>query len=216
VGDAEFQKKCLGKMNDVAKGEGRTVLFVSHNMAAVKSLCNKGILLENGGIKENNLIKETLEVYNNSNINCSLIEPNFEKKVYLIDFYANSKLNNFVFVYEENTFHFKIQSNIEIDNVYIGFGINDELNNRIFTPFSMHFNKKYKLIEGENSIKCMIDKFPLKPGIYQVEIYIGDGYNIYDYYNKPLNIEVVGSDKLPFSRIPNESQGSLIYNQIWN
>jgi lipopolysaccharide transport system ATP-binding protein len=45
VGDAEFQKKCLGKMNDVAKGEGRTVLFVSHNMAAVKSLCNKGNII---------------------------------------------------------------------------------------------------------------------------------------------------------------------------
>jgi len=48
VGDAEFQKKCLGKMNEVSKGEGRTVLFVSHNMAAVKSLCNTGIVLKNG------------------------------------------------------------------------------------------------------------------------------------------------------------------------
>ncbi|HAT80178.1 MAG TPA: ABC transporter ATP-binding protein [Flavobacterium sp.] len=51
VGDAEFQKKCLGKMGDVSKGEGRTVLFVSHNMAAVKNLCNRGIILENGMIK---------------------------------------------------------------------------------------------------------------------------------------------------------------------
>lgn len=48
VGDAEFQKKCLGKMGDVSKGEGRTILFVSHNMAAVKNLCQHGILLENG------------------------------------------------------------------------------------------------------------------------------------------------------------------------
>ncbi|QRE44500.1 ABC transporter ATP-binding protein, partial [Flavobacterium psychrophilum] len=48
VGDADFQKKCLGKMNQVSKGEGRTVLFVSHNMAAVKSLCNRGIVLHNG------------------------------------------------------------------------------------------------------------------------------------------------------------------------
>lgn len=48
VGDAEFQKKCLGKMGDVSKGEGRTVLFVSHNMASVKTLCNSGILLKNG------------------------------------------------------------------------------------------------------------------------------------------------------------------------
>lgn len=52
VGDAEFQKKAIGKMKDVSQGGGRTVLFVSHNMAAVKSLCKKGILLENGMVKE--------------------------------------------------------------------------------------------------------------------------------------------------------------------
>lgn len=52
VGDAEFQKKAIGKMKDVSKGEGRTVLFVSHNMTAVKSLCNKGVILQNGMIKE--------------------------------------------------------------------------------------------------------------------------------------------------------------------
>lgn len=48
VGDAEFQKKAIGKMQDVSRGEGRTVLFVSHNMAAVRNLCNRGIVLENG------------------------------------------------------------------------------------------------------------------------------------------------------------------------
>ena len=48
VGDAEFQKKAIGKMQDVSRGEGRTVLFVSHNMAAVKSLCKKGVILQNG------------------------------------------------------------------------------------------------------------------------------------------------------------------------
>lgn len=50
VGDAEFQKKCLGKMSDVSKGDGRTVLFVSHNMLAVKSLCRTGLLLDNGQV----------------------------------------------------------------------------------------------------------------------------------------------------------------------
>lgn len=50
VGDAEFQKKCLGKMGNVSKSEGRTVLFVSHNMEAVQSFCNKGILLKEGTV----------------------------------------------------------------------------------------------------------------------------------------------------------------------
>ena len=52
VGDAEFQKKAIGKMKDVSQGQGRTVLFVSHNMTSVKSLCKTGVILENGGLKE--------------------------------------------------------------------------------------------------------------------------------------------------------------------
>ncbi len=63
VGDAEFQKKAIGKMQDVSKGEGRTVLFVSHNMTAVKSLCSKGIILENGMIKEMGAIDPIVSRY---------------------------------------------------------------------------------------------------------------------------------------------------------
>src|SRR6202034_253141 len=51
VGDAEFQRKCLGKMQDVSQREGRTVLFVSHNMIAIKSLCEQAVLLERGQMK---------------------------------------------------------------------------------------------------------------------------------------------------------------------
>ena len=63
VGDAEFQKKAIGKMQDVSKGGGRTVLFVSHNMAAVRNLCNNGILLENGMVKYSGKIEDTIEHY---------------------------------------------------------------------------------------------------------------------------------------------------------
>ncbi len=66
VGDAEFQKKCLGKMDDVSKGEGRTVLFVSHNMAAVKSLCTKGILLENGILSAYGKVTDVQDKYSNN------------------------------------------------------------------------------------------------------------------------------------------------------
>ncbi|KFC23523.1 ABC transporter ATP-binding protein [Epilithonimonas lactis] len=66
VGDAEFQKKCLGKMGDVSKGEGRTVLFVSHNMTAVKELCSKGILLNQGLLDYQGGILETIMEYQKS------------------------------------------------------------------------------------------------------------------------------------------------------
>ena len=63
VGDAEFQKKAIGKMQDVSKGEGRTVLFVSHNMASVRKLCHRGILLENGSIAYMGGINQTIDAY---------------------------------------------------------------------------------------------------------------------------------------------------------
>lgn len=63
VGDAEFQKKAIGKMQDVSKGEGRTVLFVSHNMASVKALCHTGVLLESGRIKQIGGINDVVNDY---------------------------------------------------------------------------------------------------------------------------------------------------------
>ena len=77
VGDADFQKKCLGKMGDVSKGEGRTVLFVSHNMGSVLQLCQKGVLLKNGKIETIGNINKVVEEYsfvNNADISYKIIE----------------------------------------------------------------------------------------------------------------------------------------------
>ena len=63
VGDAEFQKKAIGKMQDVSRGEGRTVLFVSHNMTAVKNLCKTGVLLQNGMLKATGEINDMVDLY---------------------------------------------------------------------------------------------------------------------------------------------------------
>lgn len=63
VGDASFQKKCLGKMEDVADREGRTILFVSHNMAAIRTLCDKGLLLNSGLLKHTGEIDATVSMY---------------------------------------------------------------------------------------------------------------------------------------------------------
>ena len=68
VGDAEFQKKAIGKMQDVSRGEGRTVLFVSHNMGAVKNLCKMGVLLENGRLKFLGNVEDCINTYIQTNI----------------------------------------------------------------------------------------------------------------------------------------------------
>lgn len=68
VGDAEFQKKAIGKMQDVSKGEGRTVLFVSHNMASIRNLCKTGILLDKGTIKTSGLVEDVVNAYISANL----------------------------------------------------------------------------------------------------------------------------------------------------
>jgi lipopolysaccharide transport system ATP-binding protein len=67
VGDAEFQKKCLGKMNDISQKGGRTVLFVSHNLSAVRQLCSKGILLNKGKLFFSGTSQETIDKYLETN-----------------------------------------------------------------------------------------------------------------------------------------------------
>lgn len=63
VGDAEFQKKAIGKMQDISHGDGRTVLFVSHNMASIRNLCKTGILLDKGTIKTSGAVNDVIETY---------------------------------------------------------------------------------------------------------------------------------------------------------
>jgi lipopolysaccharide transport system ATP-binding protein len=84
VGDAEFQKKAIGKMQEVSRGEGRTVLFVSHNMASIRNLCNNGILLENGGIRYMGRIEDVVNEY--------LINRDFVQNADLMSRFGNKPL----------------------------------------------------------------------------------------------------------------------------
>ena len=79
VGDAEFQKKAIGKMQEVSRGEGRTVLFVSHNMSAVRSLCKKGIVLSNGRCEKYGLVEDAIRYY----LENSVISRNFELRQHI-------------------------------------------------------------------------------------------------------------------------------------
>jgi lipopolysaccharide transport system ATP-binding protein len=215
VGDAEFQKKCLGKMGDVTRGEGRTILFVSHNMAAIQTLCNYGILLENGKSKFSGQISEVISHYSTANSLSEKIVPNTKNIAYLtgINFFSNDKFG--IICGADVRFEFNIFAKEKLENIVIGLGINDNMGTRIVTPFSMHFDEKFTLSTGENTIACSIPNFPLKLGIYQVEIYIGDGEKTFDYYDKGLIIKIESFDE-NYSKInPDSSQGSIILQQNW-
>lgn len=103
VGDAEFQKKAIGKMQDVSKGEGRTVLFVSHNMGAVKNLCKRGIVLNQGQVVFDGGVEDAIERYLNTRKIDSL------PKTSQINFLGNGLL-------KINSFSFEVNNN-ETDNL---------------------------------------------------------------------------------------------------
>ncbi len=180
VGDAEFQKKCLGKMNDVAKGEGRTVLFVSHNMGAVKSLCNRGVMLENGILNKFSNIDEVLNTYSKR------VEINSVLKLY------DEPLKQ-IEVFEDNKdliikVEFNLPEKIDIPN--LGFIIKDLYGNPLFGGNAIQY--KYNIIHNINQgqVVAKILNHRLINGVYTLSIWFGN--KSYDFFNKTdcLNFEV--------------------------
>ena len=218
VGDAEFQKKCLGKMSDVTKGEGRTVLFVSHNMAMVQKLCTKGIYLDNGEIKYEGDIIDVIEGYIKINESLTKVIPNNNNKIYLSGFNYYDSHNKSLKIKSGGSaiFEFEITSQIEADNILIGLGVNNRMGNRIITPFSLHENVSYRIKKGKNVVFCEIPEFILKPNKYFCEIYIGTKDEVYDYYDKGLilDVETINNDTVKF--LPGVTQGDVILNQKWS
>ena len=147
VGDAEFQRKCLGKMGDVSKGEGRTILFVSHNMAAVKQLCAKTIILENGTKFFEGNIKDGINSYLNSSqyegyigsyVNDSIIETGILSLTLL----GKNNLNRTEFAFDELI---TIKIKVKVDNIHLrahlGLRLTDRNEYVIFTS-EIKFNDK--------------------------------------------------------------------------
>ncbi|MBC5841489.1 ATP-binding cassette domain-containing protein [Flavobacterium sp. F-380] len=140
VGDAEFQKKCLGKMGDVSKGEGRTVLFVSHNLAAVKTLCNNGILLQNGGLNFAGNIDATLDSYllnnaDNENSSKLIFEVNDKKEAQILEVeLKDAEGNNCTeyFTNQEIFIHITLNNNCKVEGARLNFSILDKYENLIF------------------------------------------------------------------------------------
>jgi lipopolysaccharide transport system ATP-binding protein len=176
VGDAEFQKKCLGKMGDISKGEGRTVLFVSHNMAAVKSLCQRGIILENGVVKFEGKINDVLSVYeeaNNHNVVMEYIGNKVIKKAVL-----NEKLD---IVKYKSSFKLDVyfEANDVIRNLVLGIVIKDlndveliGINNKHYIFDKININDALK-----GKISLTIDEINLMPGMYKLDLFLGDSIN---------------------------------------
>ncbi|WP_316851320.1 ABC transporter ATP-binding protein [Pedobacter agri] len=155
VGDAEFQKKCLGKMSDVSKGEGRTVLFVSHNMNSIKQLCQKGILLDNGKIKNNGSTKEAIKAYvdtwTEQEQTLLLEKVHFDKNyINLTNFVINGSLST-VFILNKDVINIKIAG-------------------KLYHP--IRANLEVKIFTSENELICFYS-----PGHFDNDLILLDAGN---------------------------------------
>jgi len=188
VGDAEFQKKAIGKMQEISSGGGRTVLFVSHNMSAVKSLCTKGVLLENGKIKMHSDIISVVNEYTNSSIQKSKFEFKIkENKTHIskVILKNNHKLTN-IFSFNDDII-IEVKFSVYNSKVMLALNLKD-------SDFNVIFIDEFGVSEsGEVQIK--IPKNSFLKGLYYVDVHLYT-QNV-EFYDSKIDEIVVLIDDLP-------------------
>lgn len=174
VGDAEFQKKAIGKMQDVSIDKGRTVLFVSHNMAAVKSLCNRGIWIDKGQLKEEGDVNRVISNYmigDATLINYKKIEISaFDFILHSVGVKSKNKTyNDPISMEDEIEFHFNY-TNSSLKNIHITLKIKGEDGQYVMTTSSNH--EENIITQGLNEVTMTLPKFLLNDMSFYVDIFV--------------------------------------------
>ncbi|WP_178990266.1 ABC transporter ATP-binding protein [Winogradskyella schleiferi] len=225
VGDAEFQKKAIGKMQEVSQGEGRTVLFVSHNMASIQNLCNKVLVMDRGTTVFLGDVDDGINYYLNSNR--ELNHMNFDKNEKRP---GNGGLK-FLSIGLKN------ESNKQINEVFSGNLLNIDIEIEIFKKIDSprfriqfmdlkgvirflcnnNFSNKESLDlpeKGKVTLRCVIPAFPLPKGSYLVQLSCFSRNGTEDDIEAAIEITVVGGDFFKTGREQNSSEGVLVKNNF--
>ncbi|MEJ6981968.1 polysaccharide ABC transporter ATP-binding protein [Pedobacter sp. P351] len=210
VGDTEFQKKCVGKMNDVSKSEGRTILFVSHNLGAVKQLCKSSILLDRGKLalydKTDDVVRSYLEQFESSN-------PEFkgplesDKDIWFTRISpadSSGRLKDHFFHDEEIYFNFELSFNVQKHkhDYSIFFMVLDSNKTRIFSAESQIIRSK--------TVQLVIE----------AQFLVRGSYSIHTFIHKPRTEQIdVAEDVCNFKVVDNGSplliHGDYDYGSIF-
>lgn len=224
VGDAEFQKKCLGKMDEITKEEGRTILFVSHNMSAIRQLCKKTILMKNGQV---NMFGETSEV-----IEKYMDEAQNRENVKLV----NKVKNDNGFNIESIAIKGKTESDsnvvltgqpasIEIDYsmthsesepVEVNLVIESLEGRRVATLNNMYVNSPFTPNTSKGKIICNLPSVNLNIGLYTVVAYISIKKNPIYWAREMMTFSVIDGDYFKNGHNPDAHDGSLLIEQEWS
>ncbi len=223
VGDAEFQKKAIGKMQDLSIGQGRTVLFVSHNMASIQNLCTRVLLMNNGKVEKegftDDVISYYLEQYRNINVS-----QNLENRT---DRQGNAKLKFIKFWFENNNgnktnalqsgadckmlLEIANTSNENLKEIRVSIGIDDNQSRRItlldntITDNNIFFNP-----QEVKTIVIEIPKLPFQGGQYFFTLFASENENIADWVINAGSFEVEYGDFFNTGKIVQTKQGNFL------
>jgi lipopolysaccharide transport system ATP-binding protein len=215
VGDAEFQRKCLGKMKDVSDHDGRTVLFVSHNLGAVAELCTTGLFLKNGRTGFKGRVDEMISLYMQQVERASFSENNEGGKA--LRFTGSNLLN--ARNEPTNVFNFTEPILVDMDfsnnsmnsEVHIGLAIRDFSGKKLFTTVFC----KQDLTKGSNHVRVRIPSHTLLQGHYTTDIAIFNSHEAFDYQEHKLSL-IVTDTTSPLHHYKSEEIGSIHVSCEWH
>lgn len=209
VGDAEFQKKCLGKMSEVA-GEGRTVLFVSHNMAAIRSLCSKAFLLEAGRLTYAGEVGLVLQKYHTRSVNETIESEDSTEEVTFSHIRVNSSSDRHLDSRLPFTISFDLHLYARLSS-YALYCIITDSDNQVVIHSGIE--SLYSGIKVEPGVYQMTINYPslwIRPGLYALQLkLIADKVGRARYVSDTEPLDVIGNAD------PREIIGSLAPNVSW-
>ncbi len=211
VGDAEFQEKCLGKMGNVAN-EGRTVLFVSHNMGSIRNLCKRSIQLAKGEILRDGNTIDIVENYLFDSDHEISLNGKYIKAFEILN--SLDQESKYILSGECTTLNILIDTGEDyLLNTNIRMGIYSRYGDRIAT-----LEETYMKLKPQGPIKCQIDSLPLTPGLYFINIAINGYTNNGDVYHERVihagELNVLANPKYPYSN--KQSPGNTFIKYRWS
>lgn len=225
VGDIEFQKKCLGKMGDVV-GEGRTVLFVSHNMAAIQSLCQRGILLQKGTMVFSGTQTETIRKYVENVNKQEVLLSDYSTRpgtgqVRITSAYIKDASGHLInAVQSGQDVHICLQyvtnSNYMGGLTKTGIVVYDQQGIAVFAHSSIIQGIEFKQIPKEGTFIFRIPRLPLPASNYYVECSIKVDNEYSDRVEKVLNLDVIQGDFYKTGFFPQGSQAVCLVDGEWS
>lgn len=221
VGDAEFQRKAIGKMQSISKNDGRTVLFVSHNMPTVKALCTKAIFLKNGQVTKVGNTNEVVEYYltgedyqreeegDTSQLPRTAGNQNAIKKVWIEDEHGNPVSK--ILMGKPCKLFFRFDCKEEIISPGFGFGIENPEAERIFSMNNYTLNSG-KIAKAKSGVAvCEIPETVLMPGTYYLSLALVQSQTEWiDFVERAYSFTVVENDVFKTGKVWDKSQG-IIY-----